>query len=83
MEIQEIHYHPNCYDKSILLDHPVTQYWSLIRDGLIYLGVDSDSILFLTDIIRDAGFDNMTTQIFYIPIGIWPKNDILKIVGRC
>jgi len=67
----------------MLPDHPVIQYWSLIRDGLTCLGVDSDSILVLADMMRDAGFHNVTTEIFHIPIGTWPKNDILKTVGRC
>jgi hypothetical protein len=31
--------------------------------------------------MRNAGFINVTTQIFYIPIGKWPKNKVLKVVG--
>ncbi|PVH71597.1 hypothetical protein DL98DRAFT_434846, partial [Cadophora sp. DSE1049] len=33
------------------------------------------------DIMRDAGFIYVTTRIFYVPIGRWPKNKMLKVVG--
>jgi hypothetical protein len=45
------------------------------------LGVNSDATLLLADIIRDAEFINVTTRIFYVPIGRWPKNKMLKVVG--
>ena len=28
-----------------------------------------------------AGFVNVTTRIFHAPIGVWPKNKVLKLVG--
>jgi hypothetical protein len=31
--------------------------------------------------MRDAGFVKVTTRIFYVPIGRWPKNNTLKLVG--
>jgi hypothetical protein len=81
IETQEIHHRPYCRDGSMLLDHPVAQYWGLVSDGLDGLGVDSDATLLLADMMRDAGFVNVTTRIFYVPIGKWPKNKTLKLVG--
>jgi hypothetical protein len=34
----------------------------------------------LADMMRDAGFINVTTRIFHVPIGRWPKNKGLKMV---
>ena len=31
--------------------------------------------------MRSAGFVNVSTRIFHIPIGIWPRNKTLKVVG--
>ena len=45
------------------------------------MGVDSAATLLLADMMRDAGFINVTTRIFDIPIGRWPKNKTLKLVG--
>ena len=29
----------------------------------------------------EAGYTNVSTRIFYVPIGPWPKNKVLKMVG--
>jgi hypothetical protein len=29
----------------------------------------------------EAGFVNVTTSIFHVPIGPWPRNKVLKMVG--
>jgi hypothetical protein len=81
METQEIHYRPYCHDGSMPSDYLVAQYWSLVSNGVASLGVTSDATLLLADIIRDAGFINITTRIFHVPIGKWPKNKVLKVVG--
>lgn len=61
--------------------HPVAHYLGLISDGLASLGVNLNATLSLADMMRDAGFVNVTTRIFYIPIGAWPRNKALKMVG--
>jgi hypothetical protein len=63
------------------LGHPVAQYWDLVSEGLASLGVNSDATLLLADMMRDAGFINVTTRIFHVLIGRWPKNKGLKMVG--
>lgn len=36
---------------------------------------------FLEQWVRDAGFTNITTKIYKLPIGPWPKNPDMKLVG--
>jgi hypothetical protein len=62
-------------------NHPVTQYWSLIHEGLAALGVNFSATLLLPDMMRDAGFVNVETRVFHIPIGTWASNTVLKNVG--
>lgn len=80
-ELQEIHHLPHCHDGSMPPNHPVTEYWSLIIEALANLGVNFNATLLLADMMRDAGFVNVTTRIFHVPIGLWPKNKVLKTVG--
>ena len=61
--------------------HPVTEYWALIHEALAVLGVNFSATLLLADMMREAGFVNVTTRIFQIPVGVWPKNKVLKMVG--
>jgi hypothetical protein len=62
-------------------DHAVAQYWDLITEGLGALGVDLNATLLVADMMREAGFINVETRIFHVPIGLWPKNKVLKTVG--
>lgn len=80
-ELQEIHHYPQCHDGSMPPDHPVAQYWGLIIEALGVLGVDFNATLLLEDMMRKAGFVNVSTRIFHVPIGLWPKNKVLKMVG--
>jgi hypothetical protein len=64
-------------------DHPIPQYWDLITAGLSALGVDFNAALSLADMMHAAGFVNIETRIFHVPIGVWPKNKVLKMVGLC
>jgi len=76
-----MHHSPQCHDDSMPPDHAVAQYWDLITEGLGALGVNLNATLLLADLMREAGFVNVQTRIFHVPIGLWPKNMILKMVG--
>ncbi|TAQ85201.1 hypothetical protein B7494_g6477 [Chlorociboria aeruginascens] len=80
-ELQEMHHQPQCHDGSMPPDHAVAKYWALITEALGALGVDFNATLRLADMMREAGFVNITTRIFHVPIGVWPKNKVLKMVG--
>lgn len=80
-ELQEIHHYPQCHDDSMPENHPVAQFWGLIAQALGALGVNFNATLLLEDMMRQAGFVNVATRIFHVPIGTWPKNRILKEVG--
>lgn len=82
LELQEIHHYPQCHDGSMPPDHPVAQYWAHIIQGLGALGVDFNATLLLEGLMRLAGFVNVTVRLFHVPIGTWPKNRILKLVGE-
>ncbi len=62
-------------------DHAVAQYWGLITDALGVLGVNFNVTLLLEGMMREAGFINIQTRLFHVPIGLWPKKRVLKMVG--
>ena len=62
-------------------NHPVVEFWTAVTAGLTALGVNLHATLDLGDMLRAAGFVNVTTRIFQIPIGVWPKSKVLKMVG--
>lgn len=85
MEMQEIHHIPHSADPSgyISPEHPTAKYWQLIHDGLAALGVNFDAAAggHLAQMMREAGFVNVTERVFHVPLGTWPRNKVLKTVG--
>lgn len=63
--------------------HPVAQYWSFVTQGLTSLGIDFNAAAGdrLPNMMREAGFVNVTEKIFHVPLGTWPRNRVLKTVG--
>ena len=80
-ELQEIHHMPHCHDGSMPEGHKVTEYWATIMGAIGRLGVNFNVTLFLADMMAEAGFVNITTRVFHVPIGVWPRNKVLKTVG--
>ncbi|KAK4116927.1 S-adenosyl-L-methionine-dependent methyltransferase, partial [Canariomyces notabilis] len=82
-EMQEVYHYPISANNSMSPDHPVAQYWTLIKDGLENLGINFHAAANgrLADMMRDCGFVNVTERVLQIPIGTWPKNKVLKTVG--
>jgi hypothetical protein len=62
-------------------NHPVAQYWSLIDQGLTNLGVELHAVTGMKTMMQECGFVNVQEKVLRIPIGQWPKNKILKLVG--
>lgn len=81
--MQEVLHFPISSNSSMAPDHPIAQYWSLIREGLDKLGVNFHAVANgqLSTMMRDCGFINVTERVLQIPIGTWPKNKVLKTVG--
>ncbi|OTB03948.1 hypothetical protein M426DRAFT_59510 [Hypoxylon sp. CI-4A] len=83
IELQEIHHFPMSSNNSLTQDHPVSQYWKYVDEGLETLGVNfrfSDEGR-IAALMRQCGYVNVTEKVFHIPIGTWPKNKTLKSVG--
>jgi hypothetical protein len=53
----------------------------LLKQGLQNLGRDVDRPLELAESLRQAGFVNAEKKSFEVPIGTWPKNKTLRLIG--
>lgn len=85
IELQEIHHKPRSAhpDGIVPPEHAVARFWERVNQGLTTLGIDLDTAAggLLPQMMRDAGFTNVTERVFHVPIGTWPKNKVLKTVG--
>lgn len=81
MESQELDHVPQCSDGTMKDDNPMLAYWLNVSAGLKQLGVNFRLAPELANMMRAAGFINVTERVFFTPIGPWPKNRALKEVG--
>ncbi|OCK75620.1 S-adenosyl-L-methionine-dependent methyltransferase [Lepidopterella palustris CBS 459.81] len=81
MECQEINHYPECEDGTMAPDNPMALYWGYVTQALNNLGVTFQIAPQLSQLMRDAGFVNVTERVFYTPIGPWPRNRALREVG--
>ncbi|KAI9828294.1 MAG: hypothetical protein M1819_006632 [Sarea resinae] len=82
MELQEVFHYP--YQQGAPMayaDCPLAQYWKNVIDGCGELGVDFHRPKRLADEMRAAGFVNVEQRIYWLPIGGWAENKVLKSVG--
>lgn len=52
-----------------------------IRDGLATFGIEMHAAEKNADRLREAGFVNIRHEIKKVPVGTWPKDPSLKMIG--
>jgi hypothetical protein len=85
-EFQEMHHEARCDDNSMPSDYPLQEWLSYVAEGLAVLGPDLLGAVKNAQYLKDAGFINVQEKILKIPIGTWPKNKTLQMIGlygRC
>ncbi|RDL40162.1 uncharacterized protein BP5553_00141 [Venustampulla echinocandica] len=81
VEIQDPHYQARCDDGTMNEDYPVAKFFNTVKEGLAVFGVDLLGAKKNADLLRDAGFTNVEEKVFKIPIGVWPRNKTMKLIG--
>ncbi len=62
-------------------DYVVQKWLGFVAKGLAVLGPDLLGAVKHSQYLKDAGFVNIQERVLKIPIGIWPKNSTLKMIG--
>ncbi|EFR01251.1 hypothetical protein MGYG_04255 [Nannizzia gypsea CBS 118893] len=52
-----------------------------VKEAFIEIGINSNPGAECGSWLKDAGFINITTQKYKVPLGTWPKDKHLKVVG--
>jgi hypothetical protein len=71
----------HCDDGTMKEDYAVVQWLNQMKESLGNLGLDLLGVNKHVQYLKDAGFVNIEQRMFKIPIGTWPKNKTLKMVG--
>jgi hypothetical protein len=80
-KFQEILYYPQCDDGTITDPYPVKDWIDELNKGIANLGGDNFGASKLAGQMRDAGFINVEEIVLKLPLGVWPKDKLLKRAG--
>ena len=62
-------------------DNIVERFLSLVKEGLAGFGVDLLALRKNAEFLKGAGFVNVEEKVFKVPVGTWPKNRTMKLIG--
>jgi hypothetical protein len=81
IEFQEMHYWPQCDDDTMTPSYPFLNYHEVVTEGLDALGIHFNAAREEAADLEKYGFTNVRHKILKVPLGTWPKNKTLKLIG--
>lgn len=70
-----------CDDSTLREDNKVLEWLDFITQGLAVLNVELLTMQHNKQRMIDAGFVNVQERIYKIPLGVWPKDETMKVIG--
>ncbi|KAH8903516.1 S-adenosyl-L-methionine-dependent methyltransferase [Coniochaeta sp. PMI_546] len=83
LEIQELHYSPQCDDASVTDSVPYAfrDFMGFLDEGLRALGSELNSIVRVPEEMSEAGFEDVQVVAHKCPIGVWPRDKRMRLCG--
>ena len=81
IEIQDFRATITSDDATVTDDHPANRFWSMMETGLKPYGFDIYFGKTIPQVADEAGFTNIQVSMYKIPVGVWPQNKTLKVIG--
>ena len=72
---------PQCDDGTMKDDDIIKRYYETCQLAMSRFGYDINKPLHLRDYLEKAGFQNVQCIIKKLPLGTWPKDKTLRLVG--
>jgi hypothetical protein len=84
LEVQELHYSPQCDDASVTASTPYAfrDFLGFLDQGLRALGgSEMNAILKIPAEMAEAGFEGIESAVHKCPIGVWPRDKRMRLCG--
>ncbi|KAH6604622.1 hypothetical protein Trco_006329 [Trichoderma cornu-damae] len=81
IELQELQFEVRCDDGTVRQGNKVAHFFETMKRALINFDVDLLAMRHNKRNVTDAGFVNVTEIPFKVPIGEWPKDARMKMIG--
>lgn len=70
-----------CDDGTLRDDNKVSEWLEFVTQGLAVFNVELLGMRHNKQRLIDAGFVNVHERIYKIPLGVWPKEERMKMIG--
>lgn len=81
IELQELKFEVKCDDGTLRKGNMIQNFYETTESALVHFNVDLLAMRHNKKNVTEAGFVDVTEIPFKIPIGTWPKDPRLKMVG--
>ncbi|KAF6816530.1 methyltransferase domain-containing protein [Colletotrichum sojae] len=81
IELQEMRWVYGCDDGTMPPDFTPVKMVANIKEGLAQFGVDMNAAEQNPERVEAAGFGNVVHQVRKVPVGGWPRNKFLRVIG--
>src|SRR3569833_1823772 len=82
IEFQETIVTPYCDDGTMTEDDVMRQYYLACIEAMKKFGMDITKGLTVRDELERAGFVNINCVVKRVPLGTWPKDKTLRLIGQ-
>lgn len=82
IELVEFHVIPSSYDDSLPADSQIMEFYNVLAEIGSKVGLDLAVAEKYPQMMVDAGFEEVETKIFDLPLGDWMEGRRMKEVGR-
>ncbi|RDA92019.1 hypothetical protein CP533_0998 [Ophiocordyceps camponoti-saundersi (nom. inval.)] len=81
VEFHELHGEPFCDDGTMKEDDAFRRLYQLAGDAYAKLGYNTTIAARLEPLLREAGFRNVHCRVMRVPIGVWARDETLRLIG--
>ena len=81
IELQELRFHLSCDDGTLKPGDPVEDWMKTVGRGMAAMGVNVLAMEKNPENLLAAGFANITERRFKLPLGVWPRDPKMKMIG--
>jgi len=71
----------DCDDNTMKPDWPLKVFWDRVQDAMAAFGTEIRIAPRVGQLMEEAGFVNVRKKVFKVPVGTWPLDKTLRLVG--
>ncbi|TEA19995.1 Secondary metabolism regulator LAE1 [Colletotrichum sidae] len=81
VELQELHIYPQCDDDTVTEGDELKAFYDIVLASFLCFGANLNVARDLRSHLEGAGFKDIRCEVKKVPIGTWPKDEILRLCG--